>query len=250
MLNNLYNGGSVKELEKGAAIGSVLSLSGEIAHELRTPLAIIQMYTELLENVSRKQDVDSSNLQRYSEVVKNTICETNSFIDSFLLQIRYISSGNVAKSKSDSYSMFQSIKEAVHKFPFKSGERDVVKCTLSSNFEYTGEKILMIHLLYNLIKNALIALANRNNSFERDQIQITCSKAKKYGVVTITDNAGCLAIDKVKEIFEAFTGENISYRNGGIGLHFCHLVMNSVGGTIECKVNPGRCTSFIMHFPL
>lgn len=249
MLNNLYDGG-IKEIGKEVAASSVLSLSGEIAHELRTPLAIIQMYTELLEDVSKKKDVDSSNLKRYSEVVKNTICETNSFIDSFLLQIRYISSGSAVEYASDSYSMFQSIDEAVAKFPFKSDEREVVKCYLNSNFNYKGDKILVIHLLYNLIKNALAALANRANDFLQNAITITCSRASHYGVVTVTDNAGCLKADKVKEVFKEFTGENLSYRNGGIGLHFCRLVMNNMGGSIECKVNQDRYTSFILRFPL
>lgn len=224
----------------------VLSLSGEIAHELRTPLAVIQLYTELMEGILEHDG--SGDLSDYSRVIKRTVRDTNYFIDSFLQQIRYISTGcdKVDRSRFRYYSMQQSLRELLKHYPFKGQERAAISLQIEENFYYHGEKILVIHVLDNLLKNALTALKERE---EEGKIDIVCSKDGRGGVVTVTDSAGTMDEALSRCIFEQFTGKNASYKNGGIGLHFCHLVMKNLGGDITCESRPGCYTRFALRFP-
>lgn len=243
-MDGLYNIANSRGLFPKEA---VLALSGEIAHELRTPLAIIQLYTELMEGVLVRDGGRS--LNDYSKVIKRTVRETNYFIDSFLLQIRYISTGGSAnrKAKFRTYSMQRSLKELLERYPFKEGERAAVNLQVSDNFYYRGEKVLVMHVLNNLLKNALTALKEQEDG---GKIDISCSREGSAGVITVTDSAGAMDEELSKHIFEQFTGKNASYKNGGIGLHFCYLVIKNMGGDISCEMQPGSCTKFIVRFPL
>ncbi len=261
----------------------VLSLSGEIAHELRTPLATIHLYTELLEETlashhfaqQETHQAEVKEMEDYSKVIKQIIRETDDFIDSFLLQIRYVSTGSSAASddkqqgkyKRQRYSMQRTLQKVLKYYPWKPQQRAGVQLAVDQNFYYQGEKVLVEHVLNNLIKNALAALHEQTDTAMQlgtevenkpPRIWISCTtdtvgaaeSAQRYGIVTVTDNAGLLGPEMLQQLFNQFTGRNISYKNGGIGLNFCRLVMHNLGGEISCDAQPGQYTRFILRFPL
>ncbi|MFP6817049.1 MAG: ATP-binding protein [Pseudomonadales bacterium] len=53
----------------------------------------------------------------------------------------------------------------------------------------------------------------------------------------------------MKQIFERFYTTTQTGQGAGIGLSFCNMVMESIGGSISCESVQGEYTRFTLNFP-
>ncbi|QUX95110.1 histidine kinase [Marinomonas sp. CT5] len=239
------------------------SVGAEICHELRTPLMTIQnnvygLNTNLPKLIHAYELAKSHNLvtdqirpdifkvlaHSVEQIEKETI-HSNTVIDIFLM--------NLSKSKVDTEQfkriwMADVIKEAIHRYPYDSDrERRTIKMNLTKDFEFFGSDILMMHVVFNLIKNALAFTKDAKGA----TIEITLSKDAKANHVFFKDNGKGIPLQDRFLIFENFySSSNQSRGSGtGIGLAFCKRVLISFNAQIKCYSELGKYTEFVLSFP-
>jgi signal transduction histidine kinase len=127
----------------------------------------------------------------------------------------------------------------------KEGERELVMLGIERDFEYIGDPILTNHILFNLVKNALRAIANAG----RGTITITLKPDVKYNRLTFRDTAAGIAKEFLPKMFKLFESQSTAQGGTGIGLAFCKLIMQSYGGDIVCDSVEGEYTEFTLTFP-
>jgi signal transduction histidine kinase len=133
--------------------------------------------------------------------------------------------------------------EAITRYPFRtSTERSLVSC--DGDFEFIGSKLLMQHIIFNLLKNSLYAI----NASQRGEIKIWTSSDYYYNYLHIKDTATGIPPKQVDKLFKPFATTN--FTGTGLGLSFCKLVMHHFGGDICCDTKQGSYTTFILSFPL
>lgn len=219
------------------------SVGAEITHELRTPLLSIEHNGKKIQSAIKK-----NNQAQHSELYnasKNIIDEThyaNTIIDMLLMNL----SGKVINTDQfSSHNIKDIINTAIKRYPFKSRqEKSVIKVQEDSYFSIWGSDILIVHILFNLIKNAL------NHTDINDTIHISSYNDKHYNHLVFKDTGKGIAAKKLPYIFDDFYTTSKLGAGTGIGLSFCKNVMKHINGKIECHSILGEFTQFTLSFPV
>jgi signal transduction histidine kinase len=244
---------------------AMLATAGSVAHELRTPLLAIragaagvsQFLPVLLDSyeLAKRSGLDIpkirlAHLHSMRDTLKRIEQEallSNSVID-MLLQSTRFTGGYIRHF--DTCSIAQCVRVALQRYPFRENEKDRIRHDLTDDFLFKGSETLMVHVLFNLIKNALRFM----HSIEDAQISIRLMRSEKTNRLLFRDNGTGIEPNALPHIFTRFytasaITDDISL-GAGIGLAFCHDVMLEMGGTIECTSTKNTHTEFVLTFPL
>jgi signal transduction histidine kinase len=243
---------------------AMLATASSIAHELRTPLLAIRAgasglgryLPSLLEaySIAQQSSVEVPkirlvHLQSMDGVlsrIEQEAIHSNAIIDMLLANARMT---NGYSQGLTTCSIGQAVRTALERYPFREGERQRVLTDLATDFSFHGSEMLMVHVLFNLLKNALRGMA----SVESALISIRLVSGPKNCQLLFRDTGVGIAPDVLPHIFTRFytspAGVDDASIGTGIGLAFCREVMRSMSGTIECKSVEGMFTEFTLTFP-
>jgi len=260
-----FVGGAVFSYRKGVierqrTEGMVVA-AGIIAHELRTPLASINLVAQgmanshdaLLDGYQQAsvaglpvQRIRRINLGRLAEVTERIQAETaraNFVIDLLLTNLR---SRRFHAEAVSEQSIHQTVLTALRHYPFRSEtEKAKVKWQGGRDFTYMGSQLLIEHVLFNLIKNAIHFTEQVDNA----EIHLWTSSNLHGHCLHVFDSGEGIPPGLVSKVFNQFYS---SLRNGqatGLGLYFAKQVMEDLGGSIGCKSQLGKSTEFVLCFP-
>jgi len=239
------------------------SVGTNIAHELRTPLITIQnnmdglaRYFPKLVNAYRlaeqnslvSEPIPSNRVNALENVLTNTnseILHANTIIDMLLMNAKKT---DIANIPFDYFWMADIVNSALERYPFESElERQKIHIQWQSNFEFWGSDLLMTHVIFNLIKNALICI----NESNKGSVEITLAQDNNNNYLFFKDTANGIPSRDLPCIFDhLYTSGNQKKNGTGIGLSFCKKVMEHFNGKIECKSQYGDHTKFILSFPI
>ncbi|MFN5382442.1 MAG: sensor histidine kinase, partial [Alphaproteobacteria bacterium] len=107
----------------------------------------------------------------------------------------------------------------------------------SNSFKFKGSKHFVSHVISNLISNAL------KYAGPQSSIEIWYKDHELH----FADNGYGIEPERVSCIFDPFDRQGNTIGTG-IGLPFCRKVMESMGGSIECKSTLGKGAEFILKF--
>jgi signal transduction histidine kinase len=243
---------------------AMLATASSIAHELRTPLLAIRagasglgrFLPSLLETYSIAQQSELEvpklrlvHLQSMDGVlarIEQEAIHSNAIIDMLLANARF--TGGYSHSVA-SCSIAQSVRTALERYPFREAERQKVLTDLATDFSFQGSEMLMVHVLFNLLKNALRGMA----SVESALISIRLVAGPRNSKLLFRDTGVGIAPHVLPHIFTRFYTLSDGIDDGslgtGIGLAFCRDVMRSMGGAIDCQSVEGMFTEFTLTFP-
>ncbi len=239
-------------------LAGMAAAAGMIAHELRTPLLGIKSGAKALARYSpqlfqafylaKEQGLLTSTLretriQQLEEVSDRIISEIDyatTIID--MLLVKAGRENSLQNCILEPCSIADCLSEAMARYPFKSREeRSLV--TWEGDFAFTGSKLLMQHVLFNLLKNALYVIATA----QKGSITIWIEKSEKFNMLYFKDTATGMSAHQLSKLFNHFY--TTTFMGTGIGLSFCKLVMNRFGGDIRCEAKEGLYTKFLLSFP-
>ena len=219
------------------------SVGAEITHELRTPLLSIEHNGKKIQS-----SLESLNKEEHPELYrssKNIIDEThyaNTIIDMLLMNL---SGKSINTDQFSSHAIIDIVDIAIKRYPFKSRqEKSIIKVQENSDFFIWGSDILIVHILFNLIKNAL------NHTDTNDAIHISSYNDKHYNHLVFKDTGKGIPAKKLPYIFDDFYTTSKLGAGTGIGLSFCKNVMKHINGKIECHSIFGEFTQFTLSFPV
>lgn len=240
-------------------VDNLRALGASIAHELRTPLASLNVAIDTLNTVFptfidayQKAQVaelpvkplKADHLKQLDNKLGTMKKETRSsltFIDMLLLNL----SPKSDKSKVEAFSVKKCIRDTLERYPFVGNERELIHWNESTHDDFIihGEPVLVIHVLFNLIKNAIyyVHKAGKGN------IQLSTKREQGYNLLFVKDTGTGIARSILPHIFERFFSR--TYHGAGVGLTFCRWVMNDLGGEIACESVEGDYTLFTLRFP-
>ncbi len=241
---------------------AMLATAGSIAHELRTPLLGIRAGAEgvrdylpvLLDayELARQHGLPvtalrGAHLDAMSGVLDRIAAEArhaNAIIDMLLVNVRH---GEDVSPQRLPCSIAHCVETALARYPFSETERPLVAWPRRDDFVFQGVELLTVHMLFNLIKNALRQIARSKTG----SIEIATIAAPRSNRLVVRDTAGGISAVDLPHVFTRFytSAGSDGVLGTGIGLAFCRDVMHTFGGSIECSSGPGQPTEFVMSFP-
>lgn len=208
----------------------------DAAHELRTPLAILYSYTELLEYDLPKKDI--------IENIKEEILQMNNLVDKLLSIARYDNSTVILQKELFSLNdiISDSIKSMQHLCPAAEFNFD----TSNLDIKLQADKILIKQLITIFLDNAI------KYSDTDKKIEIKLEKQSSAIKISIKDNGIGIKKEDLPYIFDRFWRAEKSrhQKSLGLGLSIADTIVKLHQGLIAVHSQIGKGTTFEILLPL
>jgi signal transduction histidine kinase len=235
-----------REREAGErAIAELQRLHSEFiavaAHELRTPVAAVKSYAELL----MRPDVDlSPTIQRQALVRLDHVCERLSRLVRSLLGASRLQAGrlDIEPEPLDLSTITERILEQVTDYTPGHDLRLLVAPGGSTLALADAERVEDV--LVNLLANA--------SKYSPGGTTILVNVLGKGDVVevSVTDEGPGIPVEEQAAIFERFRrGKGVAASGVGLGLYIARAYVQAMGGQIGVRSEPGQGATFWFHLP-
>ena len=227
---------------------NTLSTMGVMAHELRTPLATVNLMGDVLRNLSQ-HDVGDHKRKKFEELatrLQNLVRSMNRQIDT------QISNAQIMRLPRDVAPVMAAelVADVVAQFPYRnSRERDCVQVNVQQDFCFLGSRPLFAQVLTNLIKNALHALASASTAPSPGDLRVDVGVHHGKGRIAVSDDGIGISHELQSRIFEPFYSTQAGAGNG-LGLTFCKNVVEAAHGRLSVHSEPGMGAVFMIDLPL
>ncbi|MBV8898250.1 MAG: hypothetical protein JO051_17170, partial [Acidobacteriaceae bacterium] len=216
--------GALQRLEEQDRLVSLGMLSTSVAHELNTPLAVLQGSIEKLQETTK----DSQTQERLGRMLRVT------------QRLRKISEGlvdfaRVRKRETEAVALRPIIEES---WNLVAIDEKAAAVSFTNNIR-EGETVVgnadrLVQVFVNLLRNALIAVSSGG------EIRIESKHLQRGGhdwvCCTVLDNGPGIPADILPNLFEAFVTTRLDSRGTGLGLTVAEGIVRQHGGTI-CASN-------------
>lgn len=224
-----------------------LGTMGIMAHELRTPLATMQLIAEAVRNEAPQHgDESAERLQQLGQRLNNLVRNMNHQIDMQITNARLMRlRGHVER-----ISAAELVRTAIEEYPYRSSrERQSVVVQVKDDFVFIGSRQLFNQVVDNLTKNALRSLAAASSASQPGDLLIQVGAQGSRGRIVFTDNGIGMDADLRKRIFQPFFSTDRGTGHG-LGLAFCQRVVQAAHGTIRVKSEPHQGAVFTIELPV
>jgi len=238
------------------------AIGGNIAHELRTPLTGITSRANALERLlpelAEGYQVAISNglidkpltrkqLELLNESLSDIKAEANYSNTVISMLLVNTSEERFDQISNDEFTGSELLRGTLDRYPFPNNiEKDMVSI-VGDDCEalIVAPKLLVEHVLFNLIKNALFHCQRAN----KGTITLSAQKEESGVCVLVRDTGPGIEPDVLPKIYDRFYTTSPLGRGSGIGLNFCKNIMRGIGGTIDCRSVLDEYTEFRVFFP-
>ena len=234
------------------------SIGGTIAHELRTPLLSIRTRSEGIAHLlpalvsgyrtatraNTPSQIPEKKLQLLEEAfddIDRDVDYANTVIDMLLISSRTDLSSNFL---SERVSALEVAKQSIEQYPYaNSKERDMVVLGPCEDFMIFGPSVLIMHVLFNLVKNALYYVQRAGEG------TVEIGVDGSANTIYVLDSGPGIPPENRKKIFDRFYSTTDGAYGSGIGLSFCRQAVEDLGGKIVCDSELGSYSRFSIEFP-
>jgi signal transduction histidine kinase len=215
---------ALRRLEEQDRLVSLGILSASVAHELNTPLAVLNGSIEKLLETTRDAHT-LERLQRMQRVAQRLQRISESLVDFARVRQQHMEPVAIRPLIEEAWSLV-AIDERASSVEFIN--------QVPSEENVMGNADRLIQVFLNLLRNAMNAIeapAGRIEARSRKQ-----AKAGMRGVaITIDDNGPGIPAHVLPDIFEAFVTSRLDARGTGLGLTVAEGIVTQHGGTITAN---------------
>ncbi|HXS37834.1 MAG TPA: HAMP domain-containing sensor histidine kinase [Flavipsychrobacter sp.] len=219
------------------------SLLSNVTHELKTPVASLQLIINSLRNNKESE----TKQQEYIGFADKELNRMKTLIEKIL------SFGKLNERQFDLnkeiINVAELIREAIEiTSPLVANVCGTINFEQEANPELMGDRILLLNMIVNLVDNAL------KYSTNKPTIHVTLTADNEFAKISVADNGIGIPPQYHKKIFEPFfrvpTGNKYDTPGHGIGLSFVKQTVRLHKGTIVVNSRKEMGSTFIIRLPL
>ncbi len=221
---------------------------GIVSHELKTPVAVMKAYTELLlrraERAGRTSEIDV--LRRMTDQSERMLAMIEQLLD-----LRRLEAGLLTFEESH-FDLTEVIRRIAHEIEFASGSHSIV-------VEGCGRAVIRAdrrrieEVFTNLLDNA-VKYSPSGGTIRVRMTQHAAGTPEASIDVSVQDDGPGVALTDRERVFERFyqtTGRLHKGRTGlGLGLYISRELARRHGGDIWIESEPGQGARFVVRLPV
>ena len=218
----------------------ITALISDISHQLKTPLANLNMYNSLLLD----ENLDENKRIEFTRNMESQLEKLNWLMDS-LIKMSRLDTG-IIKLNTYNQSISQTVLQSILMISPKAEEKGI-------NITFKGGDINLIHdskwtqeAIFNVLDNSI------KYSSENTEIDVLIIRYDLFCRIDIVDRGdGIIELDINKIFMRFYRGENAKDKEGvGIRLFLSRKIIAEQGGYIKVKSILGEGTIFSVFLPL
>lgn len=212
----------------------------DASHELRTPIAIIQGYTEMLERWGKD---DPAILEESINSLSQETASMKDLLEKLLFLSR--SDKKTLKVEKEAFDLSALCYEVVKETGFIDDEHTIIP-KITDNITLSGDRGLIKELLRILVDNAL------KYTPEGGTITVGCTTSKQNIILSVQDTGIGIAHEHIVHLFERFyrvdEARNKSTGGTGLGLAIAEQIVKVHGAQISVTSEIDEGTQFLIFF--
>lgn len=221
-------------------------LLGKVSHDLRTPLASVRGYLELL--LLRQGELEGAEAQNYLQTAVRQSARLTRLVDDLLELTRLESEG--AAAACEPFLLAELVQDVLQRFDAEARQRGVVLraegCT--SGGEVLADLPLVERVLANLVENAL------RHTPEGGQVTVRLAREAGRTQVTVSDTGEGIPAEALPTVLEHYLhAPRVGDGGGhaGLGLAIAQRIATLHGSRLDLRSTPGTgtCVSFDLPRP-
>ena len=226
-------------LRRSESLASMTTMAAGVAHEIKNPLAAMQIHTQLMRKAFQKYgSLDEEKAEKYLNVIEEETAHLNKIAVDFLFAVKPM------EVELRLGSLNENVEEVVSFLLPEAEERGIEVETKLDSFlpRIQFDARLVKQALLNLVQNDFAAMA------ENGKLTIISKSDGDYQALIIRDNGSGIPEEKLSKIFEPYYTTKAS--GTGLGLTLVYKIMKEHNGDIHVKSEVGKGTEFILLFPV
>lgn len=212
----------------------------DISHQLKTPLAALNIYNGLLLEQTR----DDPDLKAFADLSEQELDRIAALVQQ-LLKVTKLDAGTVVMEKSPE-SLPAMMAALERQFAYRAGQEHKRLLCSGPAVTLPCDRGWLLEAIGNLVKNAL------DHTQAGDTVQIQWRSYASLAQIVVRDNGSGIHPEDLPHIFKRFYRSRFSgdAQGIGLGLPLAKAVVEAHGGTIEVDSAPGAGTVFTVDLPL
>jgi two-component system, OmpR family, phosphate regulon sensor histidine kinase PhoR len=216
-----------------------------ITHELKTPIATVNVAIEALRNFGGLYDPERT--KEYLDISASELQRLSLLVDK-VLKISMFEKKEITLEK-EKFDLVKLSREVMDSMKLQFEQQNAVTALEISgeNFIIQADKLHMTSVIYNLLDNAL------KYSKENPHISVYIFDRSQYVELRVSDNGIGIANEYRSKIFEQFFrvpgGDKHNIKGYGLGLSYVNHIIRRHQGFIEVESELGKGSTFTVKVP-
>ena len=225
------------ELQKNEVLKT--DFISNVSHEIKTPLAVIQNYSTLLQD----DTLDSETRKHYSKTLISASKRISDLISN-ILKLNKLENQEI-QEKHEAFNLSEALAENVVEFePLIEKKNIELNCDFDDDVIVYSSKSLLEIVWNNLISNAI------KFSYDGGKIDIYLKRLGKNVEIKVADTGCGMTSETGSKIFEKFYQGDTSRatQGNGLGLALVKKVIDILGGEIavQSEINKGSIFTILL----
>jgi len=221
-------------------------LLAHLSHDLRTPLATMQGYIELL--AIKSDDLSRVEKQEYLATVQRNVSQLKRLIDQ-IFELAHLENGQVTVNL-ETFPIGELLHDILAKFTLKAAEKNIALSLQPQPCQFIvySDIAKLERIMTNLLENAIRHTDNGGN------IVMTVTQLSTHVKVRVTDNGSGISKEDIAYIFDArYRASNAiedNSQHAGLGLAISQKLSQVINSELMVKSELGNGSSFSLSIPM
>ena len=230
------------QTEKLASLGR---MSAGIIHEINNPLNFATTGLFTLRNKGKY--VAAEQQEEYKEILKD-VEDGIKRVKNIVSDLRMFTHPDTESR--DQIEIAEVVTSALRFLSNEWKDRVLIEQALPEHQTVWANKNKLIHVLVNLLQNAMDALKGKSFADEKPTIWIHGRVESGKSVLIVRDNGSGISAEHLDKIFDPFFTTKDVGEGMGLGLAICYRIVNEYEGRITVRTEPGKFSEFALEFPV
>lgn len=212
----------------------------DISHQLKTPLAALSMYNDIIE----EERADAATVERFAQKSRRELDRMEGLIQN-LMKLARLDAGTIELSKAT-----QPLRDFLNKraalFDTRAArEGKTIRVFGNEAIRFCFDEVWLGEAVDNILKNAL------DHTKSGDFVEISCEETAVTAEIAICDSGEGIHPEDIHHIFKRFYRSRFSKdaQGVGIGLAIAKSIVDMHGGTVTVQSELGESSRFCLTFP-
>lgn len=240
-MHQLYEAIEMKSEENLRQREQLESIISDISHQVKTPIASIRMYQDLL----KRKGLEEERREEFLCAAEHQVDKLEFFMKSMIRMSR-LETG-IIKVEPEQNSVYELIAQAVCDAALKAEEKEIdIEVSCEESLCAYFDRKWTVEAVFNILDNGV------KYTGAGGKLEISAGKTDFFVRIEIKDNGRGIAESRIPEIFKRFyrEPESADVEGVGIGLYLAREIVMKQKGFLEVRSQVGKGTAVYVNLPL